>query len=1059
MHNSCQGIQQRNWHTRMSFLFLLFFILIFPIRFAFGWHGRTHVYLALETFREIVEHPEQKIPIYAVDYEGGKILTTEKNNIKTEYIKIGDYEADPSLLSAIKHNFSAFKAGAVGLDFFPDWPTAQMIIHPDNSKYKSTLRLTTSSGEDIDTSDRYLRYLWKKYLGIKKGQFDIPFYKGKQEDDEEAIRAFLAGCLMHSCGDVFGHAFINNYSGGVFDIGGNAAKHFIMEHYIDKRTPSDIDDFFTISLKGVKGFVYEYMIRNPYKHLRGFDLDVSYDLGKKYTLLVPRVFGALKNDVNVYVVAWKTLEANRKKEYDAAYTAWDGCSTFLHPIQKLLLAKTMGEKLKEYYIAAGVRTYLENWTEDIDTGLEAWVELWEDLGKEVFFSEEENKYDKLKEIVKNYMGKYGFSMLGAPDLYGWVYLEAIPVAKKIHSAIILAQQIYSVYEEVMDEDFDMALLKASWYWILPPAIQYVAREAAEEIWEYYENPENHFDDILHDHTIFGYHFDNNGEKITLKDFNNTVLLIDDEGYSDPSLTYDWKDIPPMYNSVTLMKLSLMSRDGLLALAEDLKKFEISKTDFAADIKKHGSAVGLTEFVPIGLGFVDSMDGDDYSEGNDWCVKNMIFGGDPCAYQALFMKQIGQPAEFYDRPQNAEAMDFALCTRVTPLEELLGADYPEDETTAADSVDTALLWETGDPMTGRLNHPGDIDYYSYTASQSGIYTVTLKGMADDDRVCLSAQRDPVESIATSCLPLSERWSNPPRIMFNLGNGETIHLRVSLSDKAERDGQTYTLGMDCIPDPMEPNNDFDNPARWDFMEGPIQGYIWEMGDTNDYYLVTVPDGLAGGLFTVKLEGLAADLSPRIYVYYENKRLVAESEWIQSAAAGAVETTFSGRAGDTFYIRLHQSKKKSTLPYTLSLLYIEDAMEWSDRVEDAVEWDYTKGPIHGYFWEHRMRYDGSMNRPYGDSYRIRVPESEKTPTIIAKLDDVAAEITPTLAVCCAVWPVFETFKKRPSQFKGKKGETMEVTMKVAAGTDIYLYVAPDSDSQRSIRPYSLSVEIVFN
>ena len=51
---------------------------------------------------------------------------------------------------------------------------------------------------------------------------------------------------MHYAGDVFAHSYVNNYAGGVFDIGQDRTKgielrHFRLEKYIDQQLELSLD--------------------------------------------------------------------------------------------------------------------------------------------------------------------------------------------------------------------------------------------------------------------------------------------------------------------------------------------------------------------------------------------------------------------------------------------------------------------------------------------------------------------------------------------------------------------------------------------------------------------------------------------------------------------------------------------------------------------------------------------------------------------------------------------------------------------------------------------------
>lgn len=91
---------------------------------------------------------------------------------------------------AINNYPDAFRAGALGPDFYPDMVTGQMYAHPYDG--------TVPTGE------------WISLLCESVNK--MPQYS---EGRLEAL-AFTLGCMLHYCGDMFGHDFVNTFTGGAF---------------------------------------------------------------------------------------------------------------------------------------------------------------------------------------------------------------------------------------------------------------------------------------------------------------------------------------------------------------------------------------------------------------------------------------------------------------------------------------------------------------------------------------------------------------------------------------------------------------------------------------------------------------------------------------------------------------------------------------------------------------------------------------------------------------------------------------------------------------------------
>lgn len=120
------------------------------------------------------------------------------------------YPIPAATLAALKSSPSAYLAGALGPDVFPDFITSQVTVHPGLEHGWGT--------------DDFLRHLSTK----AEGGADL---------------AWLSGFLSHASSDVFAHSWVNHYAGGIFDISKHVesneieVRHFVLERYIADRTP------------------------------------------------------------------------------------------------------------------------------------------------------------------------------------------------------------------------------------------------------------------------------------------------------------------------------------------------------------------------------------------------------------------------------------------------------------------------------------------------------------------------------------------------------------------------------------------------------------------------------------------------------------------------------------------------------------------------------------------------------------------------------------------------------------------------------------------------------
>lgn len=120
------------------------------------------------------------------------------------------YAIPPATLAALEANPSAYLAGALGPDVFPDFITSQVTVHPGLEHGWGT--------------DDFLRHL-------------------QANAGEGSDLAWVSGFLSHASSDVFAHSWVNHYAGGIFDISKHIdsneieVRHFVLERYIADRTP------------------------------------------------------------------------------------------------------------------------------------------------------------------------------------------------------------------------------------------------------------------------------------------------------------------------------------------------------------------------------------------------------------------------------------------------------------------------------------------------------------------------------------------------------------------------------------------------------------------------------------------------------------------------------------------------------------------------------------------------------------------------------------------------------------------------------------------------------
>lgn len=569
----------------------IFFALALPTA---AWKSRTHVHLAMAAMADAVD--DGKVTINLVNFKTGEV----------EGI-LGEYLVDPLVLSALRSFPAQYRAGAIGPDAYPDLITGQQGIHPDNSGRSA------SGGV---TSDAWLQHIWHPGL-----------HPPEPGDNPLAIKAFTTGFFTHAAGDLFGHAFVNNYSGGVFDVVLNAIRHIYLESYIDIRTPTTLyvgseDDFFDISIDYVKGFIYKYLLTGPLMGETGPD-DIETDPDWLFIYSPPRLFAHLRGWVDGRV---KALENNTLKYLQYRYYKY--------------------------------------WRDDIDDGLKAWIDVWHKFAETIALNKYGSDWTLFTIAANSWWMNHLPSMLGAPDL----------IANQFGATAAEIEAITNFIRDELPTDYidmcDAIRLEGSDYFL-----DKIFGVKMDELKSWILVPQTKFNLIMGDEP------GNPGERITIREFNKNVLQIADTGYFDLDEKYDWEQIPAMYNSVTMMKLLMISQAGIIQMAEDLKTREIADDTAAARIKTASNK-------PLILGFIKSLDGDPFlpleKDPEPWSVKDMVLAGaDPCIYKKIFMEQRGQPRnlhipdDFESQRASIEACDVDLCYEI---------DVEED------SADPSLLIE-------------------------------------------------------------------------------------------------------------------------------------------------------------------------------------------------------------------------------------------------------------------------------------------------------------------------------------------------------------------------------
>lgn len=185
--------------TRVMACPVVFAVLLsFPTQDATAFSLDTHLYIATKVLDDALTG--------SISVCAGEAQASAKPGSRCAR----RYPIPSATLDALKGNPSAYLAGALGPDVFPDFITSQVTVHPGLEHGWGT--------------DDFLRHLQANAGG---------------GDD----LAWVSGFLSHASSDVFAHSWVNHYAGGIFDISKHIdsneieVRHFVLERYIADRTP------------------------------------------------------------------------------------------------------------------------------------------------------------------------------------------------------------------------------------------------------------------------------------------------------------------------------------------------------------------------------------------------------------------------------------------------------------------------------------------------------------------------------------------------------------------------------------------------------------------------------------------------------------------------------------------------------------------------------------------------------------------------------------------------------------------------------------------------------
>lgn len=480
---------------------MLMIVYALPLN-VFAWSNKSHANSAniilLEEERSAKQNAGQANVTVRAPYDGDETSDTYSYKMPQEF------------QDAIFSYPDAFRAGSLGPDFYPDLIAGQMIIHP----YEEGV----SSGEWITVLCDSVNMLPKD-----------------SEVRKEAL-AFTLGCMLHYCGDLFGHDFINTFSGGSFpavmdvlsevanlNYSGenlnNVISHMSSESYMDKLVNYDFyDSIGYLEVDAPDRFVADAWIGNGSLYSGHTKL---YD---KYAELPPHF---------EYLIDWRTELYNEANEW----------RDNLDPT-----------------ISAAATKYLDRWVEDQDKAIYALVETFDKIAARLVAEKDPDLLTVLKEEIKAWGLEYGIYITGVPD-----WMIDFPMA--IDDFLEMLDLDLIDLDELIEELIEEAFLN---YMGIPSE-----EELKEKILNRLSDPSKQLDSSYNPYMQgednfkeFKQYMDKYAEEQRLLSGSSLSSIINDNdsGALDNAIDSDFE---AFYNTMAMFKLILMGPDNFKTFVKEL----------------------------------------------------------------------------------------------------------------------------------------------------------------------------------------------------------------------------------------------------------------------------------------------------------------------------------------------------------------------------------------------------------------------------------------------------------------------------------------------------------
>ena len=273
------------------------------------------------------------------------------------------------------------------------------------------------------------------------------------------------------------------------------------------------------------------------------------------------------------------------------------------------------ELAKNSYILPRVAyiTYIRNWANDIKEGLMAWPQLSHDIGKILLFNAP-NMIDKeaLADRWEIYRNQYFVKMMGGTNIASTFLIKNAELMD-----LLYPEAISDIVDNLKDAGRD-AFLDAL------VRVFTLNNMTGDEFIELLEKPELKINTLVNNPALS---LNGKARGIDLLGLNQLMGLTD-TGSTNLNERFDENVFAPAFNTINMIKLMLLSEQGIVDLYNSLCAQSMSCTD----------TLTSTPAANAMLGFIRTLDGD-----NEWQNHNkkMLIASECGLYQQMFMLQTGE----------------------------------------------------------------------------------------------------------------------------------------------------------------------------------------------------------------------------------------------------------------------------------------------------------------------------------------------------------------------------------------------------------------------------------